>query len=693
MNTQTALQKLRSEIEHHNYRYYVLDSPEITDAAYDRLMQELLALEAAHPELVSADSPSQRVGGAPLKEFGQIRHRVPLLSLSNAFSENDLLDFDRRVRAGLAGKIAPAGGLTDAGSRVDPADAGTGSLADSAVEYVVELKIDGLAVAITYEDGLLTGGATRGDGEVGEDITQNLKTIRAIPLRLRQNLPVLDVRGEAFMPKKEFARLNEEKELAGEPPFANPRNAAAGSLRQLDPKVTAKRALSAFMYAVGYLEGRSPATHSEALEMLRELGFNVNPQIAVFSDIQQVISYIGEWAEKRHNLPYETDGMVVKVNSLRLQELLGFTAKSPRWAIAYKFPAEQATTVLRDIVVRTGRTGVITPTAVLDPVSLAGSTVSRATLHNQDIINEKDIRIGDTVVIHKAGDVIPEVIEVLKEKRTGAEQPYRLPDTCPECGSQAVRLEGEVALRCVNDSCPARLREGLIHFVSRDAMNIDGLGPAVLAQLLAAGLIKDAADLYYLRFEDLVGLERMGEKSARNLLAALEKSKGNSLGQLIFALGIRLVGSKAGKLLAQEFGSLAGLMAAGWEELQGIPEIGPKMAESIVNFFGQEQNRLLIERLKQAGINPQESGSTGEQPFAGLIFVLTGTLTRFSRKEAEETIERLGGKTSGSVSKKTSYVVVGENPGSKYDKAVQLAVPILNEQQFLDLAAGRTEQA
>ncbi len=658
------LQKLREEIEHHNYQYYVLDNPQITDARYDRLMGKLLAWEEKYPELVTSDSPSQRVGGAPLKEFGTVRHRVPMLSLSNAFGEAELMEFDRRVRSGLGG---------------------------GPVEYVVELKIDGLAISLTYEDGLFNRGATRGDGEVGEDITQNLKTIRSIPLKLKKNVAALDVRGEAFMPKKEFARLNEEKELAGEPPFANPRNAAAGSLRQLDPRVTAKRSLNAFLYAIGYLEGLEVKTHWEALELLKEMGFNINPHVAVFASMEEVVKYIERWAEKRHGLPYDTDGMVIKVNSLRQQELLGFTAKSPRWAIAYKFPAEQATTVVKDIIVRVGRTGVVTPTAVLEPVSLAGSTVSRATLHNQDIIDEKDIRIGDAVVIHKAGDIIPEVLEVLKEKRSGTEQAYRIPDRCPECRSEVVRFTGEVALRCTNASCPARLREGIIHFVSRDAMNIDGLGPAVVAQLLANGLIRDAADLYYLKPENLVQLERMGEKSAQNLLEALEKSKANSLAQFIFALGIRHVGSRAGKLLAQHFGSMDKLMTASQEELQNIPEIGPKMAESIVGFFHQEENRELVKRLKQAGVDPQESAITsGDLPFAGLNFVLTGTLTRFARKEAEEMIEQLGGKTSGSVSKKTSYVVVGENAGSKYDKAVQLDIPILDEQQFLDLVESKS---
>lgn len=655
---------LREQLEHHNYCYYVLDRPEITDAQYDKLLQQLLRLEEQYPELITPDSPSQRVGGTPLKGFSTVKHRIPLLSLSNAFSAGELRDFDRRVRSGLT-----------------EGDSG------SAPEYVVELKIDGLAIALTYQDGRFVTGATRGDGETGEEITQNLKTIKAIPLKLRQDIAALEVRGEAFMPKKEFVRLNEERDMAGEPPFANPRNAAAGSLRQLDSRITAKRALNAFIYNVAFAAGRDLQTHKQALDLLRELGFNVNPLVRVFNNIEDVITYIDEWADKRHQLPYDTDGMVIKVNSLRQQELLGFTAKSPRWAIAYKFPAEQVTTVVRDIIVRVGRTGVVTPTAVFDPVVVAGSTVSRATLHNQDFITEKDLRLGDTVVIHKAGDIIPEVVEVLYDKRQGNEEPYQIPDTCPECGSHVVRLSGEVALRCPNASCPALLREGLIHFASRDAMDIEGLGPAVISLLLEAGLLRDAAGLYALRLEEVAGLERLGQKSAQNLLEALEKSKHNSLAQLIFALGIRLVGNKAGKLLARHFKTMDRLMAANQEELQDISEIGPKMAESLVSFFAQEENRQLIERLRQAGVNMEEEVQETATPFSGMTFVLTGTLNTLTRKDAEDLITRLGGKASGSVSSKTTYVIAGESPGSKYDKAVKLGIPILTEEQLLEMAS------
>ncbi|MDN5292861.1 MAG: ligase [Eubacteriales bacterium] len=660
MNREEArkrIEELRREIEHHDYLYYVLDRPEITDAQYDLLMQELARLEAMYPEFITPDSPTQRVGGKPAEGFATVTHRVPMLSLNNAFNEADLRDFDRRVRQ-LAG--------------------------GEKVEYVVEPKIDGLAVSLIYENGRFVRGATRGDGEVGEDITANLRTIRSLPLRLRQPVPFLDVRGEVYMPKKEFARLNAEREEAGEPPFANPRNAAAGSVRQLDPRVTAKRELHIFVYAIGLIEGRDVATHWEGLHLLRELGLPVNPHIYLAATIDEVLDYVNGWQEKRHQLPYEIDGMVVKVNSLSLQRAMGSTAKSPRWAIAYKFPPEQALTRVEDIVISVGRTGVLTPTAVLTPVRVAGSTVSRATLHNEDIIRQKDIRIGDTVIIHKAGDVIPEVVEVVKEKRTGAEKEFHMPSRCPACGSEVVRMEGEVAWRCINSSCPAQLQEKIIHFVSRDAMNIEGLGPKLVVQLMRAGLVKDAADLYYLRYEDLVRLERMGPKSARNLLQAIERSKNASLGQLIFALGIRHVGAKAGKVLATAFRSMDRLMTASEEELMAIPEVGPKMAASIVAFFAREENRRLIERLRQAGVRmTEEETAAGDQPLAGKTFVLTGTLSSLTRREAGELIEKLGGKVTNSVSKNTDYVVVGENPGSKYDKALALGITLLTEEEFL----------
>ncbi len=652
-------EELRREIEYHNYRYYVLDAPEITDAQYDRLMRELLAIEKQYPELVVPDSPTQRVGGKPREGFLAVAHRTPMLSLANAFGEEELRDFDRRVRSAL------------------PAEK---------VEYVVELKIDGVAVSLWYENGSFIRGATRGDGEVGEDITPNLKTIPALPLRLTRSVPALEVRGEVYMPKEDFLKLNESREEAGETPFANPRNAAAGSLRQLDPAVTAARKLRIFVYGLGYYEGEEITEHAQSLKWLMELGFPVNQHFRVFAGIDGVINYCQKWQQERFNLPYATDGMVIKVNSLAQQERLGATLKSPRWAVAYKFPAEEAKTVVKDIILRVGRTGVLTPTAILEPVQLAGTTVTRATLHNEDMIKEKDVRIGDTVLVHKAGDVIPEVISVIKEARTGAEKVFTWPRHCPECGSAVVRPAGEAAVRCPNVACPARLREGLIHFVSRSAMDIMGLGPAILGQLLARGLVRDPADLYKLRYEDLVDLERMGPKSAQNLLAAIAKSKDNPLHRLLFALGIRHVGERAAKILAQRFGSMERLSRARPEELVEIPEIGPKIAESVVAFFAEEKNRELIKKLAEAGVNMREEKPAGEEkPFAGKLFVLTGALRRYTRQQAEELIESLGGRVTSSVSKKTDYVVVGEDPGSKYEKALALGVPVLREEEFMGL--------
>ncbi|MFZ5626976.1 MAG: NAD-dependent DNA ligase LigA, partial [Bacillota bacterium] len=625
---------------------------------YDALYRELLELEEQYPELITADSPTRRVGGEPLKAFGQVRHRIPLLSLDNAFNAEELRSFDRRVKQNLGGE--------------DP-------------EYMVEAKIDGLAVALTYEQGRFVQGATRGDGEVGEDITENLKTIQTLPLELPKAPPLLEVRGEAFMPKKAFVRLNAEREANGEPVFANPRNAAAGSLRQLDPKVTAKRSLAVFIYALAQTEGLEISTHAAALDWLEQLGLPVNPQRRLCRDIEEVIALAEEWAVLRHQLPYDIDGLVIKVNKLSQQQRLGFTAKSPRWAIAYKFPAEQAETVVEDIEITVGRTGVLTPTAVLRPVFVAGSTVSRASLHNQDIIREKDVRIGDHVLIHKAGDIIPEVVRVLKEKRSGLEREFVMPAHCPACGSKVVRPEGEVAVRCPNRFCPAQNREAINHFVSRDAMNIEGLGPAVVNQLLEAGLIRDAADLYNLREEDLLPLERMGKKSAQNLLQAIAASKERGLGPLLFALGIRHVGAKAAKTLARHFGSMEKLAATTQEELQQIPEVGPKMAEAIVQFFADEHNRNLLKKLKAAGVKMEEDAgpvTADNLPLAGQTVVITGTLSRMGRKEAEALVEQLGGKASSSVSKKTTFVVAGENPGSKLEKARALGIPVLSEEEF-----------
>ncbi|HWI55079.1 MAG TPA: NAD-dependent DNA ligase LigA [Desulfobacteria bacterium] len=656
------IRELTDLINEHNYNYYVLDDPKISDSEYDSLNRELQNLEEAFPELADPGSPTQRVGGKPAAGFAAVAHLVPMLSLSNAFNEQDLRDFDRRVRNGLGAQT---------------------------VKYIVELKIDGLAISLLYENGVLVRGATRGDGESGEDISQNLKTIKSIPLKLRRPIGLLEVRGEAYMPKKEFARLNEEREEAGEATFANPRNAAAGSLRQLDSKITASRQLDAFLYGIGKISGEPVAGHFEGLSFLKEMGFKINSNIKPFTTIDEVISYCGEWTEKRHTLPYEIDGMVIKVNDYNQQDELGATSKSPRWAIAYKFPAEEAVTVVRDIFVRVGRTGVLTPTAFLQPVKVAGSTISNATLHNEDIIREKDIRIGDHVVIHKAGDVIPEIVRVLPEKRMGSESLFTMPGECPSCGTGVVKADGEVAVRCPNDKCPGRALEGIIHFVSRDAMDIEGLGPSVVTALVQAGLIQNAADLYYLKFDDLVGLERMGKKSSENLLKSIEKSKTNSLAQLIFALGIRLVGARAGKVLAKHFGSMDSLQAAYVDELTSIPEIGPKMADSIVGFFEDPYNLSFLDKLKTVGVNMvQEKEEIGEQPLAGKQFVLTGALSKYTRKDAQELIERLGGKVSSSVSKKTDYVLAGEDAGSKLDKAQALGVAVISEDEFEELVDG-----
>ncbi len=543
---QQRVQVLRAEIEQHNYRYHTLDDPLISDADYDRLVRELIALETAYPELVTPDSPTQRVGGAIAEGFRKVQHEIPMLSLANAYSPDEMREWDRRVRAGTTKPVA----------------------------YVCELKIDGLAVSLRYEDGLLVRGATRGDGETGEDITANLRTIHNVPLKLPEPVSI-EVRGEAYMPRPSFNRLNKAREAAGEPLFANPRNAAAGSLRQLDPKVAASRGLATFIYMLADSDGKDIGSHSESLEWMASLGFTVNPEYRVFTDIEDVIGFIASWAEKRIDLPYATDGMVIKVDRYSAQQELGFTAKSPRWAIAYKYAAEQAETRLREIELSVGRPGAVTPTAVFDPVFLAGTTVTRASLHNEDLIVEKDIRVGDMVVVQKAGDIIPEVVRVLPEYRTGAEQPFRMPADCPQCGQPLERLEGEAAWRCINPACPALIREGMIHFVSRDAMNIEGLGEQWIAQLIEHEMIADPADIYHLTKEQLLTLQCMGDKLASNLLAAIENSKKNSLERLLFGLGIRLVGEKAAKTLAAAFQSMDKLQQASVEELTTIREIGP----------------------------------------------------------------------------------------------------------------------
>ena len=655
-DVQTAERRITvlcQQIEEANRAYYGLDQPLFTDAEYDALMQELLALENAYPELRRPDSPTQRVGGYIAKEFPKVEHAEPLLSLDNAFNAGDLREFDRRVRA-----VAP--------------DA----------EYIVELKIDGLTVALTYEDGILVRGATRGDGTVGEEITANVKTIGAIPLSLPEAIKRLDVRGEGYMPKASFLTLNQEREEEGQPTFANPRNAAAGSLRQLNSGITAKRKLGFFAYQVLGAEGQGLTTQEDVLEFLERMGFVVNPEFRKFSDVESLIAYCEGMAAKRHGFAYDIDGLVIKVNSLAQQRQLGFTAKSPRWAIAYKFPAEQVETVVEDIVVRVGRTGVLTPTAYLTPVPVAGSTVSRATLHNLDYIREKDIRIGDHVLLQKAGDVIPEVVKVLREKRTGNERSFNMPALCPECQSPVMREEGEVAHRCTSISCPARQREAIIHFVSRDAMNIEGLGPAVIQQLLDAQLIEDAADLFFLEFDKLLTLERMGKKSAENLLQSIETSKNRGLAPLIFALGIRHVGAKAGKVLAQTFGSMDRLLRASQEELQQIPDVGPVMAESIVRFFALESTGRFLAKLRQARVNMEAAVSETAKLLSGKTIVVTGTLERWDRHEIESLIEAYGGKTSGSVSKKTDFVLAGAKAGSKLAKARELGIPVLTEEEF-----------
>ena len=659
--------KLRREIRHNEYLYYVLDAPEITDAEYDRMMVRLRELEARYPDSIPADSPTQRVGGRASSQFTEVRHLEPLLSLGNVFSAEELRAFDERVRSGL-----PAG---------------------SKVEYVMEPKIDGLACSLIYENGKLVRAATRGDGVVGENVTANVRTIRSIPLTLKvpdgETVPeLLDVRGEVYMPRQAFMRLNEQRAERGESEFANPRNAAAGSLRQLDPQVTASRSLSFFAYyLVG--EGAQPK-HSESLALLAHYGFKVSENYKVVENIDEAIKYIGDFNELRQGLSYDTDGAVIKVNDVYQQRILGATGKDPRWATAYKYPPEQAETTLEDIDWRVGRTGVLTPTAVLTPVKLSGSVISRATLHNEDFICAKDIRIGDRVVINKAGEIIPEVLRVVVEKRTGDEKEVEIPSVCPECGWRVERQGEEAAIRCTNPHCPALGREGLIHFVSRDAMNIDGCGPSVINALLDAGLVRDAADLYSLRKDDLLKLERMGEKSADNLLAALAESKKNELDKLLFALGIRHVGAKVARILATEFGSMEKLQQAQPEELAQIRDIGDKIAESVVTWLNVPANIDLVERLAAAGLTMTFTppASQEDNPFFGKTLVFTGTMPTLGRAEAKTMAQDVGAKVSGSVSKKTDYVIAGAEAGSKLEKAQQLGVTVIDEAEFLRLLKG-----
>lgn len=660
-------EKLRREIRHNEYLYYVLDAPEITDAEYDRMMVRLRELEARYPDSIPADSPTQRVGGRASSQFTEVRHLEPLLSLGNVFSAEELRAFDERVRSGLS--------------------------AGSKVEYVMEPKIDGLACSLIYENGKLVRAATRGDGVVGENVTANVRTIRSIPLTLKvpegEAVPeLLDVRGEVYMPRQAFMRLNEQRAERGESEFANPRNAAAGSLRQLDPQVTASRSLSFFAYyLVG--EGAQPK-HSESLALLARYGFKVSENYKVVENIDEAIKYIGDFNELRQGLSYDTDGAVIKVNDVYQQRILGATGKDPRWATAYKYPPEQAETTLEDIDWRVGRTGVLTPTAVLTPVKLSGSVISRATLHNEDFIRAKDIRIGDRVIINKAGEIIPEVLRVVAEKRTGDEKEVEIPNVCPECGWRVERQGEEAAIRCTNPHCPALGREGLIHFVSRDAMNIDGCGPSVINALLDAGLVRDAADLYSLRKDDLLKLERMGEKSADNLLAALAESKKNELDKLLFALGIRHVGAKVARILATEFGSMEKLQQAQPEELAQIRDIGDKIAESAVTWLNVPANIDLVERLAAAGLTMTFTppASQEDNPFFGKTLVFTGTMPTLGRAEAKTMAQDVGAKVSGSVSKKTDYVIAGAEAGSKLEKAQQLGVTVIDEAEFLRMLKG-----
>lgn len=651
---------LRKELRRHSYLYYVLDRPEITDFEFDRMYRELVDLEKAHPEIITPDSPTQRVGGKASDDFRKVRFRKPMLSLTNVFNAEELREFDRRVKS---------------------------SLGTEAVEYITELKIDGLSMNLVYEDGRLVQGLTRGDGRVGEDVTVNVKTIKTIPLYIENAPPYMEIRGEVYMPRKSFARLNEERDEAGLMPFANCRNAAAGSLRQLDPHVTAARNLDFFAYAIGETDGLDIRTQEELLKRLADFHFRVNPNYRKWDSIEGVIEGVSEWAEKRHGLAYDTDGMVIKVNSFLQQEELGATVKDPKWATAYKYPPEEAVTQVERIVVTMGRTGVLTPSADLTPVRLAGTTVKRATLHNLDFIREKDIREGDWVRIYKAGEIIPEIAAVLKEKRSGKEKEFQMPDSCPVCGGKVERVEGEAAYRCVNPQCGGVVREKLIHFASRDAMNIEGLGPSVVDSLLAYGLVKDPADFYTLRTEELRQIERMGEKSANNLVAAAADSRGRGLAKLLFGLGIRFLGAKGAELLAARYHTLRAVMEADEESLQETEGIGKVIARSVYDYFRDERNLEIVRKLEAAGVVTEEvKEETAGGAFEGERAVLTGKLSSMGRREAGELIRRLGGEVQSSVTKTTTLVIAGEDAGSKLEKARAKGIPILTEEEFLKRA-------
>lgn len=654
------IDKLIEQLNKYAHAYYVLDESLVPDARYDELFHELLALEEKYPQFQNEHSPTKRVGGTPLSSFEKHEHIVPMLSLSNAFDDEEIKDFHRRVTEGLGREVA----------------------------YVCELKIDGLAIALTYEDGKLVRGVTRGDGQEGEVITSNLRTIGSVPLTIKDRRTI-EVRGEAFMPKASFEALNERRARQGESLFANPRNVASGSLRQLDPKIAASRNLDVFLFGYGEWEVTGLDQHSERLNFLKEQGFKINPHTKRCQSIEEVLEFVHYWTEHRNDLPYEIDGIVIKVDDINEQEDLGYTARTPRWATAYKFPAQEAITRLNDVELSVGRTGVVTPTAILEPVFVDGSTVSRATLHNADQIKALDVRIGDTVILKKAGDIIPKIVRVIKEERTGDEIPYEMPTTCPACDHELVHLDEEVALRCLNPNCPAQLVEGLIHFVSREAMNIDGLGEKVVEQLFAHQLVEKIDDLYRLEKNELLKLERMGDKSVSNLLGAIEASKENSLEKLIFGLGIRHIGAKAARILAEHFETIDRLQKATYEELVAIDEIGDKMAESVVKYFAHDNASQLIDALKEVGVNTEYKGvkrsdlADEDLLFAGKTVVLTGKLEELTRKEAKEFIELQAGKVTGSVSKNTDLVIAGEAAGSKYDRALSLGIEIWDEAQFI----------
>jgi DNA ligase (NAD+) len=658
-NIQNRVNELHDLLNQYSYEYYVKDNPSVPDSEYDKLLRELIDIENAHPELKTDDSPTVRVGGEAQSSFEKVNHETPMLSLGNAFNEEELRRFDERIREHIGN-----------------------------VEYMCELKIDGLAVSLKYEDGRFVQGLTRGDGTTGEDITENLRTIHAIPLKIKEPLNV-EVRGEAYMPRRSFMRLNDEREKNEEQPFANPRNAAAGSLRQLDPKLAAKRKLSVFLYSVNDFTDFSATTQSDALDELDRLGFKTNHERARVEDIEGVLEYIKKWTKQREQLSYDIDGIVIKVNDLDQQDEMGFTQKSPRWAIAYKFPAEEVVTELKDIELSIGRTGVVTPTAILEPIRVAGTTVSRASLHNEDLIKERDIRIGDSVIVKKAGDIIPEVVRSIIDRRPNDAKPYRMPTHCPSCGHELVRIEGEVALRCINPKCQAQLVEGLIHFVSRQAMNIDGLGNKIIQQLYHHQLIKDVSDIFYLTKEDLLPLERMGTKKVENLLSAIEHAKQNSLEHLLFGLGIRHLGAKASQILAEKFETMDRLLKVTEEELVAIHDIGDKLAQSVVTYLDNEDIKALIEKLKDKNVNMTYKGVKsseieGHPEFQNKTIVLTGKLQQMTRKEATTWLEMQGAKVTSSVTKSTDLVIAGEDAGSKLSKAEQFGTEIWSESQFIE---------